>query len=220
MTASGSPVQIRVARASDEAQLARLDRISWSPQSGFPSVIQKAGTVFFLTDSPPQAFLVGEIDGVVVGYIRLGSPLPLPENAHVVAVLGLAVSPDARGRGVATALLAAAEQRARARGARKLSLRTFSTNPQAIRLYTRFGFEQEGLLRAEFLIEGRYVDDILLAKYLTARPRTGRPRARGAGDRRPRREWRPIVIRIRFRKICLRGIVRRIVGYCPRRGNH
>jgi ribosomal protein S18 acetylase RimI-like enzyme len=170
MTASGSPVQIRVARASDEAQLARLDRISWSSQSGFPSVIQEAGTVFFLTNSPPQAFLVGEIDGVVVGYIRLGSPLPLPENAHVVAVLGLAVSPDARGRGVATALLAAAEQRARARGARKLSLRTFSTNPQAIRLYTRFGFEQEGLLRAEFLIEGRYVDDILLAKYLTDPP--------------------------------------------------
>jgi ribosomal protein S18 acetylase RimI-like enzyme len=167
MTASGSPVRIRVARASDEAQLARLDRISWSSRSGFPSVIEQAGTVFFLTESPPQAFLVGEIDGAVVGYIRLGSPLPLPENAHVVAVLGLAVSPDARGRGVATALLAAAEERARARGVRKLSLRTFSTNPQAIRLYTRFGFEQEGLLRGEFLIEGRYVDDILMAKFLT-----------------------------------------------------
>jgi ribosomal protein S18 acetylase RimI-like enzyme len=170
MTASGSPAQIRVARASDEAQLARLDRISWSPQSGFPSVIQQAGRVFFLTDSPPQAFLVGEIDGAIVGYIRLGSPLPLPENAHVLAVMGLAVSPDARGRGVATALLAAAEQCARTRGARKLSLRTFSTNPEAIRLYTRFGFEQEGVLRAEFLIGGQYVDDILLAKYLTGPP--------------------------------------------------
>ena len=170
MTASGSPVRIRVARASDEAQLARLDRISWSPQSGFPSVIQQAGRVFFLTDSPPQAFLVGEIDGAIVGYIRLGSSLPLPENAHVLTVMGLAVSPGARGRGVATALLAAAEQCARTRGARKLSLRTFSTNPEAIRLYTRFGFEQEGVLRAEFLIGGQYVDDILLAKYLTGPP--------------------------------------------------
>jgi ribosomal protein S18 acetylase RimI-like enzyme len=174
MTASGSPAQIRVARASDEAQLARLDRTSWSPQSGFPSVIQQAGRVFFLTDSPPQAFLVGEIDGAIVGYIRLGSPLPLPENAHVLAVMGLAVSPDARGRGVATALLAAAEQCARTRGARKLSLRTFSTNAEAIRLYTRFGFEQEGVLRAEFLIEGQYVDDVLLAKYLTGPP-SGEP---------------------------------------------
>ena len=170
MTATGSPVQVRVARASDEAQLARLDRISWSPESGFPSVMQQAGTVFFLIDSPPQAFLVGEIDGAIVGYVRLGSPTPLPENAHVLAVLGLAVAPEARRRGVATALLAAAELRARARGARKLSLRAFSTNPRAIALYTRFGFEEEGRLRAEFLIGGRYVDDVLLAKFLTGPP--------------------------------------------------
>jgi ribosomal protein S18 acetylase RimI-like enzyme len=173
MTEPVSPVQIRVARASDEAQLARLDRVSWSPQSGFPSVMQQAGTVFFLTESPPQAFLVAEMDGVLVGYIRLGSPLPLPENAHVMGVLGLAVAPDARRRGVATALLTGAERRARARGARKLSLRTFSTNPEAIRLYTSFGFEREGLLRAEFLIEGQYVDDLLLAKDLTGSPADG-----------------------------------------------
>jgi RimJ/RimL family protein N-acetyltransferase len=71
---------------------------------------------------------------------------------------------------VATALLAAAEERARSRGARKLSLRTFSTNPDAIQLYTQFGFQREGRLRAEFLIEGQYVDDILLAKYLASPP--------------------------------------------------
>jgi ribosomal protein S18 acetylase RimI-like enzyme len=170
MTAPVTPVEVRVARASDEAQLARLDKISWSPRSGFPSVIQQAGSVFFLTESPPQAFLVAVIDRAVVGYIRLGSPLPLPENAHVIGVLGLAVAPEARRRGVATALLAAAEERARSRGARKLSLRTFSTNPDAIRLYTQFGFQREGLLRAEFLIEGQYVDDILLAKYLVSLP--------------------------------------------------
>jgi ribosomal protein S18 acetylase RimI-like enzyme len=170
MTAPLIPVEVRAARASDEAQLARLDKVSWSPQSGFPSVIQQAGSVFFLTESPPQAFLVAVIDGAVVGYIRLGSPMPLPENAHVMAVLGLAVAPDARRRGVATALLAAAEERARSRGARKLSLRTFSTNPDAIRLYTRFGFQREGRLRGEFLIDGQYVDDILLAKYLVSPP--------------------------------------------------
>ena len=170
MTAPVTRVEIRVARASDEAQLARLDKVSWSPRSGFPSVIQQAGSVFFLTENPPQAFLVAVIDGAVVGYIRLGSPLRVPENAHVVGVLGLAVAPEARGRGVATALLAAAEERARVRGARKLSLRTFSTNLHAISLYTRFGFQREGVLRAEFLIGGQYVDDVLLAKYLTVPP--------------------------------------------------
>ena len=89
-------------------------------------------------------------------------------------------SPDSRwtpacGRhGVATALLQAAERRACDRGARKLSLHVLSTNPGAMRLYTRLGFEQEGVLRAEFLIEGRYVDDILLTRHLSGPP--GSPR--------------------------------------------
>ena len=170
MAAANVPIEVRVARAADEAQLARLDRASWTPQSGFPSVTRQAGGLFFTAGSPPQAHLVGMIDGAVVGYIRLGVPSPLPEEAHVLAVHGLAVAPEARRRGVGTALLAAAEQRARARGARKLSLRVLSTNPTAIRLYQQFGFEQEGRLVGEFFINGHYVDDLLLTKHLGTPP--------------------------------------------------
>jgi ribosomal protein S18 acetylase RimI-like enzyme len=166
MTAADVLLEIRVARAADEAQLARLDRVSWTPQSGFPSVTRQAGGLFFTAGSPPQAHLVGTVDGAVVGYIRLGVPSPLPEEAHVLAVHGLAVAPAARRRGVATALLGAAEHRARERGARKLSLRVLSTNPTAIRLYTKLGFAQEGRLLGEFFINGQYVDDLLLAKDL------------------------------------------------------
>jgi RimJ/RimL family protein N-acetyltransferase len=43
----------------------------------------------------------------------------------------------------------------------------FSTNAAAIRLYEQFGFQREGLLREEFLINGEYVDDVLMTKYLT-----------------------------------------------------
>ncbi len=166
MAVAGISIEIRVARAADEAQLARLDRVSWTPQSGFPSVTRQAGGLFFTAGSPPQAHLVGTIDGAVVGYIRLGAPSPLPEEAHVLAVHGLAVAPEARRRGVATALLAAAEQKARDRGARKLSLRVLSTNPTAIRLYTQLGFQQEARLVGEFFIDGHYVDDLILAKHL------------------------------------------------------
>jgi ribosomal protein S18 acetylase RimI-like enzyme len=166
MPAADAPIEVRMARAADEAQLARLDQVAWSPQSGFPSVARQAGDLFFTAGSPPQAHLVGIIGGAVVGYIRLATPSPLPEEAHVLAVHGLAVAPEARRRGVATALLTAAEQRARRRGARKLSLRVLSTNPGAIQLYTQLGFEQEGRLLGEFLIEGRYVDDVLLTKHL------------------------------------------------------
>jgi RimJ/RimL family protein N-acetyltransferase len=72
--------------------------------------------------------------------------------------------------GAASALLAAAEQRARAAGARKLSLRVLGTNEPAIRLYDRLGFKREGVLRAEFCIDGAYVDDVLMAKHLEPAP--------------------------------------------------
>ncbi len=162
-------VAVRVARAEDEAALGRLDAVAWTPASGFPSVVGRADDLFFsffTDDSPPEAHLVAELDGRLAGYIRLKPVTPLAENAHVLGVMGLAVAPWARQRGVGSALLAAAERSARARGMRKLSLRVLSTNVTAQRLYERAGFEREGILRREFRISGRYVDDVLMAKHL------------------------------------------------------
>ncbi len=141
---------------------------------------------FFGATSPPGAHLVAVRNHAVAGDIRLGPSTPLPENGHVVLVQGLAVDPGMRRHGVATALLEAAERRARDRGARKLSLHVLSTNPGAMRLYARLGFGQEGVLRAEFLIEGRYVDDILLTKHLGGPPPGGGPDGDGGAAGPPR----------------------------------
>ena len=164
-----SRVAVRVARAEDEAGLTRLDVAAWTPASGFPSVAERVNDpffTFFTDDSPPEAHLVAELDGRLAGYIRVKPVTPLPENAHVLGIVGLAVAPGDRRRGIASALLAAAEQHARARGARKLSLRVLSTNGGAMRLYERHGFQREGTLRDEFRIGGRFVDDVLMTKHL------------------------------------------------------
>jgi GNAT superfamily N-acetyltransferase len=50
------------------------------------------------------------------------------------------VVPDARGRGVATALLSALEGAARDRGWTTLRLETGPRQPEAIALYTRAGY--------------------------------------------------------------------------------
>ena len=76
--------------------------------------------------------------------------------------------PSARRRGVAAALLTEAMQLLRERGTRKLTLRVLGTNAAAIALYERLGFTREGVLRGEFIIEGRDVDDILMAIPLQA----------------------------------------------------
>jgi ribosomal protein S18 acetylase RimI-like enzyme len=160
---------VRPARQRDDAGLAHLDAAAWSAESGFPSVINRvadAGGSFFSADNPPDAFLVAELAGNVVGYIRLRPPTPLPENAHVLQIQGLAVHRDARRRGIAGMLLEAAERRSRERGKRKLSLRVLSTNTAAIALYERLGFAREGVLCDEFIINGSYVDDIVMAKSL------------------------------------------------------
>jgi ribosomal protein S18 acetylase RimI-like enzyme len=165
---SPSEVRVRSARLADQAVLLELDVISWSPESGFPSVMAPdlRDVTFFGTGNPPEAHLVAELDGSVVGYIRLKPPSKLPENAHVVQVQGLAVHPEARRRGVATGLLDTAEATLRERGTRKLTLRVLSTNEAAIRLYERHGFVREGTLLEEFCINGRFVDDVMMAKKL------------------------------------------------------
>jgi ribosomal protein S18 acetylase RimI-like enzyme len=154
---------------ADQAALAELDAVAWSAESGFPSALDssaRAGAPFFSADNPPEAHLVAELDGGVIGYIRLKPPTRLPENAHVVQVQGIAVHPDARRHGAAASLLDAAEKQLRERGIRKLSLRVLSTNHGAISLYERQGFTREGTLLEEFRINGQYVDDVLMAKRL------------------------------------------------------
>jgi RimJ/RimL family protein N-acetyltransferase len=58
--------------------------------------------------------------------------------------LGMLVARDRRGRGVGTALVAAAIEWARGRGLHKLTLSVFPHNAAAIALYRKFGFVEEG----------------------------------------------------------------------------
>lgn len=62
------------------------------------------------------------------------------ECGHIADVV---VAPEARGRGVGEALLAAAEQWARARGYSLLTLNVFIENTHARALYERTGFGAE-----------------------------------------------------------------------------
>jgi len=160
---------VRPAQLTDDTALARLSAAAWSAESAFPSLIEndsRTNAPFFGAENPPEAHLVAELNGSVVGYIRLKPPTRLPENAHVMQVQGIAVHPDARRHGAAGSLLDVAAEQLRDRGIRKLTLRVLSTNRAAIRLYERHGFAREGLQSEEFLINGRYVDDILMAKRL------------------------------------------------------
>ena len=158
-------IGLRRAEPTDDAPLGRLDSAAWVEDANVvppPAPTQP----FFGERTRPQDVLVAEIDGEVVGYVTVRSPTPLASNAHVLQIQGLAVDPAFRRRGIGRALVEAAVAEARRRGARKISLRVLATNPDAQRLYRSCGFEVEGVLREEFLVGGRYVDDWTMARAL------------------------------------------------------
>lgn len=66
------------------------------------------------------------------------------------AEIGMSVAKEWRGRGVGTALMQACVDWARGRGTHKLALQVWPHNDAALRLYEKFGFEREGVLRAHY----------------------------------------------------------------------
>jgi RimJ/RimL family protein N-acetyltransferase len=112
-----------------------------------------------------QCILVAEHEGHVVGSLELVRGT-LAKNRHT-ANLAMALLPEWRGRGGGGALLAAAHAYAETHGIRKICLSVFATNHAALGLYQRFGYTEEGRRKAQFVVGGRLVDEVLMAKFFT-----------------------------------------------------
>lgn len=104
--------------------------------------------------------LLAEVDGQAVGHLGLQSRRGLGD-------LGMAVAAGWRGRGVGTALMAAAVEWARVQGLYKLTLQLWPHNRAALRLYQKFGFQEEGhLIRHYRRRNGELWDAIIMGLVL------------------------------------------------------
>lgn len=103
--------------------------------------------------------------GAVIGWGSLNAFNPRPAYDHV-ADFSVYVARERRGRGVGDALLGALEARARALGYHKLVLAAFPTNAPGMRLYERHGFALVGIYREQGLLDGRWVDTMVMEKLL------------------------------------------------------
>lgn len=134
---------------------------------------------FFDERTRPECVLVAEVGGVPVGWVVVRERYPrLDSAAHVKQIRGLAVTPRFQRLGVGQRLVMAAVELARARGARRLTLSVLGANGTARRLYERCGFAVVGIEREQFLIAGRYLDDVLMDLDVTNTPAQ---ELRGAG---------------------------------------
>lgn len=100
----------------------------------------------------------------VIGMLSIDTFPNRPRRRHVGRI-GISVSEAWQGKGVGTALMQAGIDLAdKWLNLMRLELEVYSDNEAAIRLYERFGFEREGLLRQHAFRDGRYVDSIMMAR--------------------------------------------------------
>lgn len=97
-----------------------------------------------MVDDPEEGVFVAEADGRIVGQLGIGRK----RDGH--AELGMLVADGWRGRGVGSALMDAAIDWARAHDVHKVALEVWPHNEAAIALYRKFGFEEEGYLKAHY----------------------------------------------------------------------
>lgn len=130
-----------------------------------PSTIHWDSEEEYASRCPEGSQLVAAIGDEICGYAGLRQPTKLPSNKHV-AELSIAVHPSYRRQGIARKLLNAVFELALQQDKRKLSLRVLSTNHAAIKLYESCGFREQGRLVEEFQIDGKYIDDVMMYKFI------------------------------------------------------
>lgn len=155
-------IGIRSATESDERALAAIDYATWSTQV-HPVPLWPLDTLFFNDATSPQNVLLAHEDNHILGYVKLRPSLMPASGGHVQEINGFAVAPHHQGRGIGHLLLDAVHQEAIERRARRITLRVLGTNTRAQALYLAHGYCIEGRLVGQFLLEDRYVDDVLMA---------------------------------------------------------
>jgi len=162
-------MRIREATAADATAIARIynqgieDRVATletQPRS------PEERAEWLAARGPRHPVLVAE-DGEseVVGWGSLNAFNPRPAYDHVVD-FSVYVGREQRGKGVGDALLGALEERARGIGYHKMVLAAFPFNGPGMRLYERHGFRTVGVYHEQGMVDGKWMDVIVMEKIL------------------------------------------------------
>jgi aminoglycoside 6'-N-acetyltransferase I len=142
-------IAVRAAQPSDAEPWLRLRRALW-PEGSEDEHRAEIARFFAGKAKEPAAVLFAEgPSGRLLGVAELSIRAYAEgcETDHVAFVEGWYVAPDARGRGVGRALVAAAERWGRAQGCTELASDTEADNEESAAAHRALGFEEVGLLR-------------------------------------------------------------------------
>lgn len=131
-------ITIEPMRLRDLDQVLRIERLSFS------SPWSRAAFLSELLENDRARYIVARIGDQVVGYTGMWIVI---DEGHITNV---AVHPHWRNRGIATQLLGALEEIARANGVRRMTLEVRKSNVVAHTLYEKLGFRDAGIRRAYY----------------------------------------------------------------------
>jgi ribosomal protein S18 acetylase RimI-like enzyme len=119
-----------------------------------------------MCDGNPQFVALEE--GSVVGWCDI-----VRKNMIVrkhCGLLGMGVLREFRGRGIGTQLIAETMAAAAISGITRIELTVYAHNESARKLYDKMGFQVEGLQKRSVLIDGNYIDSIMMAAHVQGAP--------------------------------------------------
>lgn len=159
---------VRDARADDAAAIAVIynqgiaDRIATlETEERTP----EERTKWLAARGPRHPVLVAERDRMVVGWGSLNQFNPRKAYDYV-ADFSVYVERAWRGKGVGSALLRALIARAKQLGYHKMVLSAFPWNALGMALYEKHGFRTVGIYKEQGLLDGKWVDTIIMEKIL------------------------------------------------------
>lgn len=162
-------MNIRIASAEDASAITAIynqgieDRVATLETS--PRTVAER-SAWLAARSPRHPVLVADDEaGGVIGWASLNPFNPRPAYDHV-ADISVYVAREHRGCGIGGRLLTALIDVARSLDYHKLVLAALATNEAGRRLYDRSGFSTVGTYREHGMLDGRWVDVVVMEKLL------------------------------------------------------
>jgi RimJ/RimL family protein N-acetyltransferase len=115
----------------------------------------------------PYQYLLGAIDekGAIVGMIGFSSEHMQAKTRHKGKIWGMYVTPEQRGKGLASQLVQTVLSAAQDIGCEQIQLSVSTRNTASYSLYLRIGFTVYGTESHAMKIGDEYVDEYLMVKF-------------------------------------------------------
>lgn len=128
------------------------------------TVKSEAAKIKRFRDAPGKIYLIALVNDEVTGFISFDNwDTRRTEHTGLFSVF---IKKNFRGMGIGKILVNGMLEWAKDNPVnKKISLYVFSTNKNAIALYKKLGFKQEGLFKNDMIIDGKYVHSVAMYKF-------------------------------------------------------